>query len=300
MALHAWFQIMLCLCILLMLLVSSTLCFVALDSTQGGRNGGRTLTAACIRRKALKTLPFLKSLQYRIHTRLQAQHAQCLAVVLYQSCYSPANGLCVPMPSAPQGADALERATRVKIVIFDKTGTLTKGKPSVTNSRVFLKGKLLCTKTVELGLSDLTSGDASSMHTSANSLDGLHLGPCLPQIVALSLATWCVGCCTMLLHAGFPEEEFLHLAAAAEASSEHPLGKAITAHARVRLQRSSWQGDSFTLCIQSWLWCLRHYQPQGQTDATLLLECFSNIMPQDMNKLLGDTLLLMHCPCHAW
>ncbi|CAK0783009.1 hypothetical protein CVIRNUC_006204 [Coccomyxa viridis] len=78
-----------------------------------------------------------------------------------------------------KGADALERATRVKIVIFDKTGTLTKGKPSVTNSHVFLKG--------------------------------------------------------------FPEEEFLHLAAAAEASSEHPLGKAITAHARARLQRSSWQ-----------------------------------------------------------
>ena len=193
MALHAWFQIMLCLCILIMLLVSSTLCFVALDSTQGGRNGGRTLTAACIRRKALKTLPFLKILQYKIHTRLQAQHAQCLAVILYQCCYSPADGLCVPMPSAPQGADALERATRVKIVIFDKTGTLTKGKPSVTNSHVFLKGKLLCTKTVELGLSNLTSDDASSMHTSANSLDGLHLGPCLPEIVALSLATWCVG-----------------------------------------------------------------------------------------------------------
>ncbi len=37
-------------------------------------------------------------------------------------------------------------------------------------------------------------------------------------------------------NAGFPEEEFLHLAAAAEASSEHPLGKAVTAHARLQLR----------------------------------------------------------------
>ena len=42
-----------------------------------------------------------------------------------------------------QGADALERATRVKIVIFDKTGTLTKGKPTVTDTRIFLKGDLI-------------------------------------------------------------------------------------------------------------------------------------------------------------
>ncbi len=39
-----------------------------------------------------------------------------------------------------QGADALERATRVKIVIFDKTGTLTKGKPTVTDTHIFQRG----------------------------------------------------------------------------------------------------------------------------------------------------------------
>ena len=39
-----------------------------------------------------------------------------------------------------QGADALERATQVKIIIFDKTGTLTKGKPTVTDTRIFQKG----------------------------------------------------------------------------------------------------------------------------------------------------------------
>ena len=42
-----------------------------------------------------------------------------------------------------QGADALERATRVKIVIFDKTGTLTKGKPTVTDTHIFQKGESL-------------------------------------------------------------------------------------------------------------------------------------------------------------
>lgn len=54
----------------------------------------------------------------------------------------PAWGLTKWRPKSLQGADALERATRVKIVIFDKTGTLTKGKPAVTDSRIFLTGNL--------------------------------------------------------------------------------------------------------------------------------------------------------------
>lgn len=76
-----------------------------------------------------------------------------------------------------QGADALERATKVRIVVFDKTGTLTKGSPAVTDHCVFAED--------------------------------------------------------------FPVEEFLHLAAAAEASSEHPLAKAVLAYARAWLATGS-------------------------------------------------------------
>ena len=137
------------------------------------------------------------------------------------------------------------------------------------------------------------------MHSSAKVSSGGNLWPSLLQIVALSLAIWYVGCHTLTLYAGFPEEEFLHLAAAAEASSEHPLGKAITAHARIRLQQSSMQGDSVALCMQFCAWCLRHSQPQRQGDAMLQLECALNTMPQNMKKLLRDILLLMCRPRHA-
>lgn len=36
-----------------------------------------------------------------------------------------------------QGADALERAHRIRTIVFDKTGTLTRGKPIVTDVRLF-------------------------------------------------------------------------------------------------------------------------------------------------------------------
>ena len=38
---------------------------------------------------------------------------------------------------AMQGADALERAHRIKTVVFDKTGTLTRGKPVVAAYKLF-------------------------------------------------------------------------------------------------------------------------------------------------------------------
>jgi len=40
-------------------------------------------------------------------------------------------------PCFVQGADALERAHRIKTVVFDKTGTLTKGKPVVAAYQLF-------------------------------------------------------------------------------------------------------------------------------------------------------------------
>lgn len=43
------------------------------------------------------------------------------------------NWLCGTM----QGADGMERATKLKVVVFDKTGTLTVGKPSVLDVELF-------------------------------------------------------------------------------------------------------------------------------------------------------------------
>ncbi|KAK9806592.1 hypothetical protein WJX73_005689 [Symbiochloris irregularis] len=73
-----------------------------------------------------------------------------------------------------KGADALERAHSLKVIVFDKTGTLTKGTPSVVDLQLFTPGL-------------------------------------------------------------YPLDETLHLAAAAEAGSEHPLGRAVLGYARSQL-----------------------------------------------------------------
>lgn len=163
-----------------------------------------------------------------------------------------------------QGADALERATRVKTVIFDKTGTLTKGKPAVTDSCIFLKGKLSThSRAPAVPFSPLVSlyhwyhvkyfpGQyedfrGSDTPVSEHWTADVHNAPfCvrtpLPGLLSLMLE---------MVQAGFHEEEFLHLAAATEASSEHPLGRAVTAHARARLQQRSAAGETIFLTQSS-------------------------------------------------
>ena len=74
-----------------------------------------------------------------------------------------------------QGADALERAHSLKVIVFDKTGTLTQGSPSVVDHTLLA-----------------------------------------PHLLNL--------------------EQTLHLAASAEAGSEHPLGKALLRFARLWLR----------------------------------------------------------------
>ena len=89
----------------------------------------------------------------------------------------------------------------------------------------------------------------------------------------------------MQRNAGFQEEEFLHLAAAAEASSEHPLGKAVTAHARLALRPA--QGEPF----------LRGQQLQQSAHVCPLSMCASESLTQAWGcfRLSGpDRPLLNH------
>eukprot|EP00884_Botryococcus_braunii_P011982 jgi/Botrbrau1/20785/Bobra.0156s0016.1 len=81
-----------------------------------------------------------------------------------------------------KGANALEAASNLKILLFDKTGTLTEGRPAVT---------------------------------------GLHI-----------------------FHPHISSSEVLHLAAAAEAHSEHPLARAIMEYARQNLCPEPSRGSS--------------------------------------------------------
>ena len=59
-----------------------------------------------------------------------------------------------------QGADALERAHRIKTVVFDKTGTLTKGKPVVAAYQLF-NGQ------VHIHLISISTGCALPAHLSS-------------------------------------------------------------------------------------------------------------------------------------
>ena len=98
-----------------------------------------------------------------------------------------------------RGGDILERAASVTTVVLDKTGTITLGMPEVTDA-IGLGAELASTKPREEGA-----------RPDRGEVGGLALG-------ASSDASG---------HAGDREPALLQLAAAAEASSEHPLAQAI-------------------------------------------------------------------------
>ena len=162
-------------------------------------------------------------------------------------------------------------------MIFDKTGTLTKGKPAVTDSRIFLTGNSFLS--LRSRLAQLVWWKAAE---SQNLLPYTPATPCRCYNPSLHNGrgrgppSSCLhpAACTRSTAdpysqpasnagelpsagAGFPPQELLHLAAAAEASSEHPLGKAITVHARAALRRRSAEGEHSTGCWKAPCHCIR-------------------------------------------
>jgi hypothetical protein len=74
---------------------------------------------------------------------LPAQPCEKMSITMsaQTSCRRPEIGrcrhICDRCAAVLQGADGMERATKVRTVVFDKTGTLTVGKPTVLEHRVF-------------------------------------------------------------------------------------------------------------------------------------------------------------------
>jgi len=64
-----------------------------------------------------------------------------------------------------KGAEPLENAHKVRVVVFDKTGTVTYGKPMVARISLFLKDQCLSLAHV---LAVLGTAEASSEHPIAS------------------------------------------------------------------------------------------------------------------------------------
>lgn len=113
-----------------------------------------------------------------------------------------------------KGADALERAHKLRAVVLDKTGTVTQGKPSVVD-HLLLGGSADTAAPAPLGMAPPAGRGTGGAATAA--AGGAAVAGAGVQAAAIST------------------EEALLLAAAAETSSEHPLAAAVMQYAQAML-----------------------------------------------------------------
>eukprot|EP00198_Chlamydomonas_reinhardtii_P009930 XP_001699267.1 heavy metal transporting ATPase [Chlamydomonas reinhardtii] len=136
--------------------------------------------------------PFLFALLFAIAVLVIA--CPCALGLATPTAVMVGTGVAAQMGILIKGADALEAASKVDVVVFDKTGTLTRGRPTVTDWRLM----------DPLPLSSSAGGGAPATAPAALSASA---GGGAGAGVDLATLCRCVG--------------------AAESSSEHPLARAI-------------------------------------------------------------------------
>ncbi|GFR44216.1 hypothetical protein Agub_g5404, partial [Astrephomene gubernaculifera] len=156
--------------------------------------------------------PFLFALLFGIAVLVIA--CPCALGLATPTAVMVGTGVAAQMGILIKGADALEAASKVDVVVFDKTGTLTRGRPTVTDWRLGSEAG------VSGGASLGGSGSASAAVTASSSSSsaaaaGSHLPTPTTPLLDLPLLCRCVG--------------------AAESGSEHPLARALLDFCRLQL-----------------------------------------------------------------